>query len=40
MSVKDTAKSIIQSINGVDTLTTVRIGADSFPAAPRNRLDL
>ena len=32
MSVKDTAKSIIQSINGGDTLTTVRIGADSFHA--------
>ena len=32
MSVKDTAKSIIQSINSGDTLTTVSIGADSFHA--------
>ena len=32
MSVKDTAKSVIQSINNGDTLTTVRIGADSFHA--------
>ena len=32
MSVKDTAKSIIQSINDGDTLTTVRISADSFHA--------
>ena len=30
MSVKDIAKSVIQSINNGDTLTTVRIGADSF----------
>ena len=32
MSIKDTAKSIIQSINDGDTLTTVSIGADSFHA--------
>jgi len=32
MSVKDTATAIIKSINDGDTLTTVRIGADSFHA--------
>ena len=30
MSVKETAKAVIQSINDGDTLTTVRISADSF----------
>jgi len=30
MSIKDTAQSIIKSINDGDTLTTVSIGADSF----------
>ena len=32
MNVKDTATAIIKSINDGDTLTTIRIGADSFHA--------
>ena len=30
MSIKDTAQSIIKSINGGDTLTTIRLGAETF----------
>ena len=30
MSIKDTAQSIIKSINGGDTLTTVSLGAEEF----------
>ena len=30
MSIKDTAQSIIKSINGGDTLTTISLGADNF----------
>ena len=32
MSIKDTAQSIIKSINDGDTLTTISLGADDFRA--------